>query len=318
MFTPYENPLLLAWIAAFAAGAWSFWYGHRSGKLIFSRIALALLSAPFVWAVIYLLIDDDSSERAERLLALWPLILLGSVVIALWNLKKGPSVARLLPFILIATVQGAFLSQQLWGSTYAIWPLAIILFAGILAELFHAENVAGDVPWLAGIAAFSMLIAGAFYVASHERLDYANLTDGELSYSTLPALKGLSMRGDWLPQFDELVRYTDREIDRNDGILMIPGEDLFYYATGRTPRFPALMFDHTVNPYTPQEILEIGRQRNICWLILKKDLQLNSDPVEDKAQLLDLLRGDFSRVESLDNYDVYRRSASEACPALEG
>jgi hypothetical protein len=317
MFTPYENPLLLAWIAAFAAGAWSFWYGHRSGKLIFSRIALALLSAPFVWAVIYLLIDDDSSERAERLLALWPLILLGSVVIALWNLKKGPSVARLLPFILIATVQGAFLSQQLWGSTYAIWPLAIILFAGILAELFHAENVAGDVPWLAGIAAFSMLIAGAFYVASHERLDYANLTDGELSYSTLPALKGLSMRGDWLPQFDELVRYTDREIDRNDGILMIPGEDLFYYATGRTPRFPALMFDHTVNPYTPQEILEIGRQRNICWLILKKDLQLNSDPVEDKAQLLDLLRGDFSRVESLDNYDVYRRSASEACPALE-
>ena len=55
---------------------------------------------------------------------------------------------------------------------------------------------------------------------------------------------------------------------------MIPGEDLFYYATGRRPRFPVLMFDHTVNPYSPEEIVEISRRRNICWLIVKKNLQL--------------------------------------------
>jgi hypothetical protein len=315
MFAPYENPLLLAWIAAFTAGFWLLWHGNRSGKPIFSRIAVAFIGAPFAWTVIYLFLDDDPSERAERLLALWPLILLFSLFIALWNLKNGPTVARLLPFILIATVQGAFLSQQLWGSTYAIWALFSILFAGILAELFRAanENTSREMTWLAGIAALSMLVAGSFYVASHERVDYANVSDGDLSHSTLPALRGLSMRGDWLPQFEELVHFADRAIPRNEGILMIPGEDLFYYATGRAPQFPVLMFDHTVNPYSPQEILDISKRPNICWLVLKKNLQLNTDPVEDKVRLLDLLRGDFSPVASLDNYDIYFRSSRGSC-----
>ena len=91
---------------------------------------------------------------------------------------------------------------------------------------------------------------------SHERLDYANLSEGEIVRSTLPALAGLSVRGPWIPQFEELVRYSDREIPREDGLLMIPGEDLFYYTTGRHPRFPVLMFDHTLNPYSPEEIVK--------------------------------------------------------------
>jgi hypothetical protein len=94
---------------------------------------------------------------------------------------------------------------------------------------------------------------------------------------------------------------------------MIPGEDLFYYTTGRRPQFPTLMFDHTVNPYSPEEILEISRRRNICWMILKKNLQLNADPVEDKSRLLDLLRSDFSHVQSLANYDIYRRNEGSGC-----
>jgi hypothetical protein len=315
MLTPYENPLLLLWIAALAAGSLLLWYGNHRGNRMLSSLSIALLCAPFVWAVLYLVMDDDPAERAERLLALWPVILIASLLFALWNLKKGPTVARLLPFILIGTVQGAFLSQQLWGSTYAIWPLLMILLAGILAELFSLgnKNSLREIEWLAAIATLSMFIAGTFYVVSHERLDYADLSSGELAHSTLPALRGLSMRGPWLPQFDELVRFSDREIPRDQGILMIPGEDLFYYATGRRPQFPVLMFDHTVNPLSPQEILDVSRQRNICWLIFKKRLQLNADPVEDKARLLDLLRGDFSLVQSLANYDVYRKFAPRGC-----
>jgi hypothetical protein len=134
--------------------------------------------------------------------------------------------------------------------------------------------------------------------------------------STLPALAGLSMRGPWIPQFEELVRFTDREIPKDQGILMIPGEDLFYYTTGRRPRFPALMFDRTVNPYSQEEIVEISRRRNICWLILKMNLQLNGEPLEDEARLLQLLRGDFAPVQSLANYDIYRRKADSGCPDI--
>jgi hypothetical protein len=315
MFAPYWNPLLPLWLAAFAAGALLLW-SNRRGSRTLSSLSVSLMAAPFAWAVLYLLVEEDPSERAERLLALWPVVLIVSLVFALWEARKGPSVVRLLPFILIGTVQGAFLSQQLWGSTYAIWPLLTILFAGILADLFRLarERSTREIELLAGVAALTMLVSGGFYIASHERLNYADVSTGGMARSTLPALAGLSMRGPLIAQFEELVRFTDREIPKDQGILMIPGEDLFYYTTGRRPRFPVLMFDRTVNPYSPEEIVEISRRRNICWLILKKDLQRNDEPVEGKALLLELLRSDFAPVQSLANYEIYRRNANGACP----
>ncbi len=314
MFAPYQNPLLLLWFAAFAAGAFLLQRNRRDSRML-SVASVSLMVAPFVWALLYLLVKEDPGERAERLLALWPVVLAVSLVFALWEVRRGPSVTRLLPFILIGTVQGAFLSQQLWGSSYAIWPLLTILLAGVLAELSRlaGENSAREIELLAGVAALSMLVSGGFYVASHERLNYADVSTGEMARSTLPALAALSMRGPWIPQFEELVRFTDREIPRDQGLLMIPGEDLFYYTTGRRPRFPVLMFDHTVNPYSPEEILEISRSRNICWLIVKKNLQRSDESVEDKARLLELLRHDFAPVQSLANYDIYRRSADGGC-----
>jgi hypothetical protein len=317
MFAPYQNPLLLLWFAAFAAGALLLRRNLRGSRFI-SSLSVSLMAAPFAWAVLYLLVEEDPSERAERLLALWPVVLIVSLVFALWDARKGPTVARLLPFILIGTVQGAFLSQQLWGSTYAIWPLLTILLAGVLAELFRLtrENSIREIELLAGVAALSMLVSGGFYVASHERLNYADVSTGEMARSTLPTLAGLSMRGPWVPQFEELVRFTDREIPKDQGILMNPGEDPFYYATGRRPLFPVLMFDHTVNPYSPEEIVEISRRRNICWLIFKKNLQRNDEPMEDKARLLDLLRGDFAPFQSLANYEIYRRNGNTGCPDI--
>jgi hypothetical protein len=320
MLDSYRNPWLLLWFAAFAAGAALLWRNQRLtsnawGSRALSWLAVGLMAAPFAWPVIYLLVDDDASERAERLLALWPIVLVLALVFAAWDARRGLTFARLLPFILIGTIQGAFLSQQLWGSTYALWPLLMILLAGVFVELrsLAGERSSQPIVWLAAAVSLYMIISGGFYVASHERLSYADLSTGEMARSKLSPLAGLSTRGAWIPQFEELVRYTDKEIPKNQGILMIPGEDLFYYTTGRRPQFPVLLFDRTVNPYSPEEILEIARRRNICWLILKKKIQRNDEPVEDEARLLQLLRGDFALVKSLANYDVYRKSA-DSCP----
>jgi hypothetical protein len=312
MWAPYQNPLLLLWFAAFGVGVFLLYRNRGGASRWLSWLSAALMAAPFVWPILHLLIEDDPAERAERFLALWPVVLLVSLVFALWEVRRGLSLARLLPFVLIATVLGAFLSQQLWGSTYAIWPLFMILLAGILADLFRlaGETSLRRIEGLAGVAALCLLVSGGIYVASHERLNYADLSTGEMDRSTLPALAGLSVRGPWIPQFEELVRFSDREIPRDQGLLMIPGEDLFYYTTGRRPQFPVVMFDHTINPYTPEEILELSRRRNICWLVVKKNLQLNADPVEDREQLLGLLRGDYAPVQSLANYDVYHRAGS--------
>lgn len=311
MLAIYQDHLLPLWIAAFAVGAVLSWL-NRKGSWALASLSGLLMAAPFAWASIYLVLDRDSSNRADQLLALWPFLLIVSLVIALASVRRRTNIALALPFILIGTVHGAFLSQQVWGSSYAIWPLFVILLAGTISGLddWLKERFAWEIVPLTSALAVSLTIAGGFYVWSHERLDYANVADGEIVRSTLPALAGLSVRGPWIPQFEELVRYAEREIPREDSLLMIPGEDLFYYTTGRHPSFPVLMFDRTVNPYTSREIVNLAQARRIRWLVVKRNLQLGNEPMEDKERLLELLRGEFKQVGRLENYDIYRRKSS--------
>ena len=310
----YADKMILVWLAFIVAGIVLFWLNRNRNQLLLILTA-TLVSVPFIWPAIYLLRDSDPSERADRLINIWPVLLIVCFISALVTIRRRKGVSQFLPFIVIAAIHGCFMSQQLWGSTYAIWPLLMILIAMTLADL-SATSIRSrqsiDFKWLPlafTIAiAFSLTIAGAFYVRSHERLSYANLDDGELKRSTLPQLKGLSTRGDWIPNFEELVRYSDTNIPPDAGILLLPGEDAFYYATGRRPQFPVLLFDHTVNPHSPEQIREICRERNITWLIVKQDLQNEEDTVDaEKDRITTALEDDFEQVESLKNYDIYRR-----------
>jgi MFS family permease len=312
MLAIYQGKILLLWLAIFAAGAILLWFRGR-GQRVPALASALFMSAPFAWPAIYLLRDQDASEQADRLIGVWPVLLIVAFVLAVASIKRRSGIALVLPFILIAAVNGNFMSQQLWGSTYAVWPLFMILFASMiagLASLLKSWSSWATIP-LAAIVAASLLISGASYVRAHERLDYANLSDGEPARSTLPQLKGLNVRGAWLPDFEELVRYSETNIPRDDGLVLIPGEDLFYYATGRRPLFPVLLFDHTTNPYSPEEIAKLCRDKNIRWVIIKQDLQLEEDPVENRDHLIELLEQDFEQVDSLNNYEIYRRSDPE-------
>jgi hypothetical protein len=316
MFGPFLIRSAWLWIIAFAAGALLLWAASKREATTTGWItrlmaggSVILMVAPFVWPVIYLFLDEDSSERAERLLALWPILLILSLGVALLTIHKKSEVTAALPLISIGTVLGAFLSQQLWGSTYALWPLLMILAAYLVVALGSISNgrCFWEVRMFVLLAASSLLVAGGFYSISHERLSYANVSDGDIMRSTLKPLTGLSVRGPWIPSFEELVRYSDGKIPKDDGLLMIPGEDLFYYTTGRHPRFPVLMFDHTVNPYSPEEIVALSRSLGIRWLVVKRTLQLEDEPVENKDHLLELLHQDFKQVAHLENYDIYQR-----------
>ena len=326
----YADKMILVWLGLIVAGIVLFWLNRNRSRTLLILTA-TLVSIPFAWPAIYLLRDADSSERAERLINIWPVLLIVCFISALVTIRRRKGISQLLPFVIIAAIHGCFMSQQLWGSTYGIWPLLMILVAMTLADLsaisirLNAGLVlrsdgrtsppakrSNDSNWLpltlTLAIALSLTIAGVYYVRSHERLSYANLDDGELKRSTLPQLKGLSTRGDWIPNFEELVRYSDANLPADAGILLLPGEDPFYYATGRTPQFPVLLFDHTVNPYSPEQIRQICRERNITWLIVKQDLQNEEDAVDDeKDRITAALDDDFEQVESLKNYDIYRR-----------
>jgi hypothetical protein len=311
MLGVYQDSALIWIFIVFALGLALFLL-RPATRAIYGWLAASLLSLPFLWAFANLFLQDNAADRVETLLHLWPVLLLASLGFAIWQLPCATTLAQLLPLIVLGAIHGAFLSQQLWGSTYALWPLLMILFATILIALAdhsrnHLQPSTLPLTALTALASLVLLITGAYYALSHERLSYADLSGETLVHSPLPALRGLAMRGTWLPDFTELVAYSDREIPRADAILMLPGEDLFYFTTGRTPQFPVVMMDNTVNPYSADQIFQLARQRNVRWLVVKRTLQLQEEPLAFRPQLLELLQHDFELADSLNNYDIYRR-----------
>jgi 4-amino-4-deoxy-L-arabinose transferase-like glycosyltransferase len=307
----YADRALLPGYAAVAAGA-LLYRAHR-GRRSRRWLAAALLSVPAAIALSGLLRFEDPADRVESLLHIWPPLLAASAMVALWQLPRARSLRTLAPLMLLGAVHGAFLSQQLWGSTYALWPLLMLLIAALLVALAPRIIEGREAPrhTLALSAAtlftsLALLVAGGYYALSHERLDYVDMS-GEMMRSRLPALRGLAMRGEWLPEFEQLAAYAQANTPAGDVILSIPGEDLFYYATGRVPGFPVLMMDHTINPYTAAELAQLAAVRHVRWVIVKRRLQLQEEPIPFRDELLQRLAPEFEPAASLDNYDLYRR-----------
>jgi hypothetical protein len=258
-----------------------------------------------VGSLVYLFLNDDLDERADNLLALWPMLLILAAVVALAELRKGVTLGRLMPFFLLAAIHGTFLSQQLWGSTYAIWPLLLLLIAQVLTAV--PANARKLVPALAALVCVTFLVCGGLYASGRERMNYLQIPDQPLVHATLPAMSGMADRGPYLPDFEELVRFAAAEIPSQDGILLLPGEEPFYFATGRVPQFPVQIFDNTTDPYSPEQLFEAARQRNIRWVIVKTRLQSTEDPLPGRAETLTLLAREFALIRKLAGYDVYLR-----------
>ena len=309
MLSIYADWSLLLWAVLFVFGVILFWK-NEAQRIRQNMAAIILMAMPFVWTIFYLLLDADASERAERLVGIFPFVFIAAFIIGIISLRRVSGINSFLPFILIGTMHGVFLSQQLWGSTYAVWALLLILTATVLPFL-HQISKTEAARWLTAFSAIiciALLISGGFYVYSNERLDYVSFDDGEMAHSTLPPLKGLSMRGSYIPDFEELVDYTNKNIPPDDGILMLPGEDLFNYTTGRHPHFSVLLFDVTNNPLSAEQILEQVKERDIRWLIVKNDLEIQIDKtIDDKDHIVEVLKPEFKHLESLNNYEIYRR-----------
>ena len=288
-------------------------------KLPWARVAaIVLLAAPFFYTISSLFIFDDADERGDSLLALWPLLLILAAALALWNLRKirpNLSLALLLPILLLVAINGALMSQQLWGSTYAAWPLLILLIAEMITYLDRYQLRASALiasarslaPAMAAVISTTLLVCGAFYTASEERLSYVQFPDAPLEHSSFPQLAGLAIPGPYIANFDELLRYAATNIPVSDGLLLLPGEDPFYFVTGRTPQFPVLLFDPATDPYSPAQLVDLARQRNIRWLIVKRELQIKEDPTPQADAVRKALLGDFALKEQLAGYDIYRR-----------
>jgi hypothetical protein len=305
----YAQPSLL-WMGPVVAAGLALCRSRFAKTAWGGVLASALVAAPFVYSLIYLLVQDDADERADNLLALWPLWMLAALAVALYALRRGVRMRTLMPLIVLAAIHGTFLSQQLWGSTYALWPLLVLLIAGALAELTHTlRSVAIGV---AAAASVTLAICGGLYAASLERLNYIDIPEdapvvfAQTGLAQTGALKGMADRGPYLTNLDELVVFAAREIPADDALLLLPGEDPFYYATGRTPRFPVTLFDPATDPYSATQLMDQARKRNVRWVIVKRVLQSKANVMPEFDQTLELVEGEFALYRRLQGYDVYR------------
>jgi hypothetical protein len=306
----YSDPTL-RWTLPAAAAALILLTRRR--PRLTSIAAFLLLAAPFfvVLSALFLYYDDPDSF-GDTLLTLWPLLMLLAAALVLRNLIRFRSLSlrSFLPLILLAAIHGTMLSQQLWGSTYAIWPLLAILIADLLVFLAGLPSLAANrwfLPSLASLASVTLLVCGAFYTFSEERLSYVNIPAGPVEHSAFPQLAGASTPGPYLPELDELLRYAAANIPQNDGIILLPGEDPFYFVTGRVPQFPVLLFDKATDPCSPEETAALVRARSIRWLVVKRNLQIKEDATPSRAVTLELLLREFSPAAHLRGYDIYKR-----------
>jgi hypothetical protein len=307
VLSAYREPTLV-WMLASAGAGVALICLPFARRIWIQVLAFCLLAAPLVGSLIFLLLGNELEDRSDNLLALWPLVLILATVIALLELRKGIALTRLMPFFVLAAIQGTLLSQSLDGSTYAIWPLLFVLIAQMLAAV-PREKLIGTwlVPTLAAVVSVTFLCCGGLYAVGHERMNYILIPDEAVEKATLPALRGMADRGPYLEEFEELVRFADAEIPAKDGILILPGEDPLYFATGRVPRFPVLLFDPTTDPYSAAGLIEEARRREIRWVIVKTHQQSTDDQMPQKETTFALVKQEFSLVRRLTGYEVYRR-----------
>ena len=67
-----------------------------------------------------------------------------------------------------------------------------------------------------------------------------------------------------------------------------------------------LLFDNTTDPYSPAQIAALARTNNIRWLIIKRSLQLNADPMPQRDATLQLLAQQFTLYRRLGKDDEGR------------
>ena len=272
----YVDPTLCWWIGCCVVGAIAM---RR-----FRVVGMALICAPFIWSIVRIFISDDPLEREVNLLRIWPLVIVCGVIVALRD-------RDIIALVTIAAIQGAFLSQITWGSTYGIWPLLVIVLAFALRRM----------PAFVAVVVIAAILAGGIpYEMKSERLTYIKL-DGERH-----RWRGLTASGEWLPDFEELVTWLDRNVPRDDAILFLPGEDPLYFVTGRRPRFPVLMFDRTINPYDAATIARLADERHVRWVIIKRRLQINGMPMGNIDDVVRRVTAG-ARFVSLRNYIVAER-----------
>src|SRR5207249_10846210 len=98
------------------------------------------------------------------------------------------------------------------------------------------------------------IFSGSLYTVTNARLAFVDVNaPGPVVRSTFPTLAGLSARGPYIEDLDDILVWTQVHVPAEDGFVFLPGEDPVFYALGRRPALPSVYFYDVASPYTPAE-----------------------------------------------------------------
>jgi hypothetical protein len=282
---------------------------HRGSRWLV-LIGLSIIALPLIDAIRTML----RWAVSIRAFVLWGLGSIGALL--LWLSRAVQSKWRFegaLPLVAIAVAHAAFTSQGVIDSSYAVWPLLMIALAGLAGQLLRAA--AREQRRV--VHAFIVFVGAAFalvgyqHVARAERLGYADLS-GAVEHASVPVLQGLSTPGTYISDFERLLRRTHELIPRGDSVVLIPGEDPYFFASKRRPRFPLILFDDTAVPYDTATLLQMLTDRDVTWIIVKRRLQLLNRPWRPLESFVDEdLPPRYEVVEEIPRYTILKRRARD-------
>ncbi len=241
-------------------------------------------------------------------LNVWPITLVALLALCvgnLWREKTKICFHFLLALIVFGVTIASFLSQGVWGSTYGIMPLLVIMFC-LIVVLAPRVTPSVDVSALRVAVLLQGLILAFVmtgYVWKNQRMVYVHL-EGEPHNVRQSTLRGLNTPGPWLPEMEAFLEFAKREFSSNEGVMLVPGEDPFHFALQRRPAFPVLTFDQTVCPYTDEQLYQMAREKQIRWLVVKRNLQAKG--TWDFSHLVQTFQRGFMLYKQFPGYDVYR------------
>jgi hypothetical protein len=297
----YEKPL--TWLAVACAVCGVLLSVVRRRTRAQHWFGLALVALPFGYATFKMV----GSSLAWRAPYFWAFGLVGGVLAAAatcW--RRGLRFEAALPFAVAGIVHASFMSQGVGGSSYGVWPLLVVALAAPAGILLHhaAETDRRPVTTLLVAVVAMLTVVGYLHVARGERLGFVD-RQVDVQHATLQVLAGVAAPGPYVADLERLVRRSDVLIPRGDSVVVLPGEDPFFFATRREPQFPATTFDDTVTPYGADRLLRLLGERRVQWVIKKTRLQILKAPWTPLSSLD--LSGDYSIVESLPGYTIFRR-----------
>jgi len=279
---------------------------RRRASVLPLLLGLAVIALPLVAATRTIL----RWGLGARSFYFWGLAsIAGSSVALLDWVKASWQFERAVPLIAVGVAHGAFASQGLYDSSYSVWPFLTIALAPLAARILGAAARTD----LITVTAFVILLSGGLvwvgyrHVAHQERLGFVDLS-GQVETATLSRIRGLATPGSYVSDFERLVRRCQELIPLQDAVLAFPGEDPFFFASGRRPLLPVVLFDDTAMPYNTAQLMQLLDEKDIKWVVLKDRLQLRHSPWALMETFLATdLPSRYEAVEVLPRYTILKR-----------